>query len=79
MPTDMKKIKIKLHCYECGEVIKKNEEYITLEVYDSPSMRHPRPSIYISKIISATITEFPVKRRFTMNNGRFPISRLPHL
>jgi hypothetical protein len=36
MPTDMKKIKIKLHCYECGEVIKKNEEYITLEVYDSP-------------------------------------------
>ena len=28
--------KVKLDCYECGEVIKKNEEYITLEVYDSP-------------------------------------------
>ena len=37
MPTDMKKTKMaKIHCYECGEAIRRNEEYATLEVYDSP-------------------------------------------
>ncbi len=37
MPTEMKKInKVKRYCYECGEAIKRNEEYTTLEVFDSP-------------------------------------------
>ena len=37
MPTEMKKTnKVKLHCYECGEIIQRNEKCSILEVYDSP-------------------------------------------
>lgn len=37
MPTDMKKTnKVKRYCYECSKAIKRNEEYTTMEVFDSP-------------------------------------------
>jgi len=36
MSRDIKTNRVKRCCNECGEVIKRNEEYTTLEVYDSP-------------------------------------------
>ena len=37
MSRDMKKKNsLKRYCSECGEAIKRNEDYTTLEVYDSP-------------------------------------------